>query len=208
MSKIILHSDQSIDKTGSLDTKLICSLTGKRSPRIGYIPSCPDPRRKYFHEKKRYYEKIGFSGLTYFDPEEDYSEKDRLLFFQSDVIHLAGGEVCSFMTRLRRTGCDEHLLAFTARGGVLLGVSAGAMLLGRTFNAVHLFGERGATQGLGLFEFEIVPHVSEYFPNLTMLREFAKKNRKTLFALNDGDVIVVSSAKIKTYGSPEQLEPA
>ncbi len=207
MAKLILHSDQSQEKTGALDAKLLLSLTGKRMPRLGYIPSTPDPRRKYFAEKARYYEKIGFPGLRYFDPEEDDSSEVVRDFFAHDVIHLSGGAVCPFMERLRATGCDRRLHDFANRGGVILGVSAGAMLLGRTFASASLFGEKGNFEGLGFFDFEIVPHVSEHFPRLDRLRSFATKNQKTVYALNDGDVVVVSGTKVKTYGTPEQLNP-
>lgn len=207
MNKIILHSDQSLDKTGALDAKLLVSLTGKRSPRIGYIPSRPDQRRKTFAEQQRYYEKIGFGSLQYFEPEERSSAEEIQAFFASDVIHLSGGAVSPFMARLRATGCEGHLRDFAQRGGVLLGVSAGAMLLGTTFQSASLFGEKGSFDGLGLFDFEIVPHVAEHFPRLDLLRSFAVKIKKTVYALNDGDVVVVSGAKIKTYGAPGKLLP-
>lgn len=74
------------------------------------------------------------------------------------------------------------------------------MLLGKTFNSASLFGERGIFEGLGFFDFEVVPHVSEHFPRPDILQQFARRHKKTLYALNDGDVIVISGTKIKTYG--------
>jgi len=204
--KIILHSDQSIALTAERDQELIRSLSGKRSPRIGYIPSTPDRRRKYFFEKEAYYQKIGFAGLQYFDPAEGLSELEMSAFFSLDVIHLAGGEVVPFMHSLRNSGCDARLRAFAERGGLMLGVSAGAMLLGKTFSSVSLFGEQGVFDGMGFFDFEVVPHVSEKFPRLDILRDFAKRQKKTLYALNDGDVVVVSGKKIRTYGSVVKID--
>jgi dipeptidase E len=204
--KIILHSDQSVALTAGRDQELIRSLSGKRSPRIGYIPSTPDRRRKYFAEKDAYYQKIGFSGLQYFDPAEGASEEEISSFFSLDVIHLAGGEVVPFMNSLRNSGCDARLKAFAARGGLLLGLSAGAMLLGKTFASASLFGEKGVFDGMGFFDFEVVPHVSENFPRLDILRDFAKRQKKTVYALNDGDVVVISGAKIRTYGSVTKID--
>lgn len=205
--KLILHSDQSQERTSEIDAKLLLSLSGKRSPRLVYIPSVADPRRKYFSEKARYYEKIGFTSCEYFDPleEQDSARIDEL--FECDVIHLAGGEVCRFMERLVSSGARERLVDFASRGGVLVGVSAGAMLMGRTFAGAGLFGERGSTDGLGLFDFEIIPHVSERFPRMDILQLFANKTKKTLYALNDGDVVVISGRKIRTFGTPVKLEP-
>ncbi|MEY3903754.1 MAG: hypothetical protein RL189_3060 [Pseudomonadota bacterium] len=205
--RLILHSDQSHERTGEIDAQLIRSLSGKRNPRLVYVPSVADPRHKYFAEKARYYEKIGITNCEYFDPleEKDPARVDEI--FQCDVIHLAGGEVCRFMERLVSSGTDQRLRNFAARGGVLVGVSAGAMLLGRTFAGAGLFGERGPTDGLGLFDFEIIPHVAEHFPRMDLLQVFANKTKKTLYALNDGDVVVVSGRKIRTFGAPMKLEP-
>lgn len=205
--RLILHSDQSFERTGEIDSQLIRSLSGKRHPRLLYIPSVADPRRKYFSEKARYYEKIGFASCEYFDPQEEQDSARTHEMFKCDVIHLAGGEVCRFMERLVSSGVCERLKDFAVRGGVIVGVSAGAMLLGRTFMGAILFGERGLTDGLGLFDFEIIPHVNERFPRLDILQAFANKTRKTLYALNDGDVVVISGRKIRTFGTPVKLEP-
>ncbi len=198
--KIILHSDQSVLLTAQRDGELIRSLSGKRNPRVGYIPSCADPRRKYFSEKVAYYEKIGLSTVDYFDPEEWHSESEVTSFFSCDVIHLSGGEVVPFAHRLRNSGCDALLRDFAARGGVLLGVSAGAMVLGKTFASASLFGEKGSFEGLGFFDFEIVPHAAEKFPRPDLLVQFAKAKKKRVFAMNDGDVVVISGARLRTYG--------
>lgn len=206
--RVILHSDQSLERTGEIDAQLIRSLSGKRHPRLVYIPSVADPRRKYFSEKARYYEKIGFASCEYFDPLEAQDAALTHEMFKCDVIHLAGGEVCRFMERLLSSGVCELLRDFAARGGLMIGVSAGAMLMGRTFMGASLFGERGSTDGLGLFDFEVIPHVNERFPRLDTLQAFANKSKKTLYALNDGDVVVISGRKIRTFGNPAKLEPA
>ncbi len=199
--KLILHSDQSVKLTSELDKEILLSMTGKRRPKITYIPSVPDPYRRYFLKKLEYYTKIGFPDVVYFDPEESCSQRDIESVFSADVVHLSGGEVTSFCNRLRFTQCDRHLQTFAARGGVILGVSAGAMLLGKTFQSASLFGERGCFEGLGFFDFEIVPHASEMFPRLDLLEKFARTHNKPVYVLNDGDVVLITGKKIKTRGN-------
>ena len=90
---------------------------------------------------------------------------------------------------MRSTGCDQLLRKFLERGGVVLGVSAGAMILSRTFKSASLFKERGEFFGLGLFDFEIIPHASENFPRPDLLQTFAQKNKLSVYVMNDGDVV-------------------
>jgi len=201
--KIILHSDQTLPLTGTRDAELLRSLSGKKNPRITYFPSTPDPRRKYFEEKRSYYLKIGFSEVNFFEPEESSVEERIAAFQETDVVHLSGGEVISFSHRMRSTGCDQLLRQFLERGGVVLGVSAGAMILSRTFKSASLFKERGEFFGLGLFDFEIIPHAGENFPRPDLLQTFAQRNKLSLYVMNDGDIVVLHGKKIRTYGSPQ-----
>lgn len=203
--KIVLHSDQSLELTADHDRSALRGLTGKREPRIGYIPSAPDPRRRYFREREAYYQRLGFSSLEYFDPEEEHSPAEVDAFFRLDAIHLSGGQVTSFRERLRFTGCDERLVAFARRGGVLIGVSAGAMLMGESFSCVSFFGEKGETDGLGLFDFEVFPHVNEKFPNLELLKAHVRRSGRSLYAMNDGDMVILNGGRTVLKGSPTLL---
>jgi dipeptidase E len=203
--KFILHSDQSLQLTAELDRELIRSLTGKRRPSIGYITSYPDPRRRHFQDKAAYYEKLGYNDISFIDPLEPFEPKEVTHFFSSDVIHLPGGEVGYFLTSLKTSGFDELLRKFLATGGLIIGVSAGAMLLCNTIEIAQLYGEKKKLLGLGFFDFEICPHAKEYFPNIAVVESFAKKIRKDIYILNDGDVLKIINNKIKTYGDARKI---
>lgn len=205
MPKLILHSDQSLALTGARDAELLRSLSGKKNPRILYLPSARSSRHKPFEEKKTYYSKLGFTDVNLFEPEESSSEEQILAFKNADVIHLSGGEVIAFSHRLRTTGCDELLKSFLNRGGVVLGVSAGAMVLSRSFKTASLLRTRGEFLGLGLVDFEIIPHAHEHFPRQDLLEKFAIEKAISIYAMNDGDIVVVHGKKIRTYGTPSFL---
>lgn len=200
--KLILHSDQSLTQTGNRDAELLRSLSGKKNPRILYLPSAFNSRQKAFDEKKTYYSKLGFTNVNLFEPEENTLEEGNLAFNDADVVHLSGGEVIPFANRLRMTGCDELLKSFLDRGGVILGVSAGAMILSKTFKTASLYRERGEFFGLGIVDFEIVPHSNEHFPRQDLIGKFAKDKGIQIYAMNDGDIVVVHGKKVRTYGSP------
>jgi dipeptidase E len=196
--KLILHSDQNIGLTTTLDQKIIPSLCGKRSPRIGYLPSCPDPRRKAFQDVQSYYGDAGFKETNFWDPGENDSLDLRVEFFKNDLIHLAGGQVKPSMDRMIGFELKSDFAAFLKRGGVLLGLSAGAMILGPTLGLAALFGEKfkGASlDGLGFVSFEVVPHWSEMNVRHKEVALYSQQNQKTVFGLNDGEVILVNGAK-------------
>lgn len=205
--KFILHSDQSIKLTADLDVNLIRSLTGKKNPKIGYIPAAPDPRRKHFEEKAHYYSKIGFTDMGFLEPTD--MERDCDDFFSRDLIHLSGGQVTEFRDRLVLSGLDLKISAFLKRGGVILGVSAGAMVLQKSFGLVRFLGEKGDFKGLGFFDFEVSPHTNEYFPDLRRLEDYSLKSKCTVYALNDGDVLTINDSrngqKVKMYGNPRKI---
>lgn len=204
--KLILHSDQTLNLTGARDAELLKSLSGKKNPRIIYIPSATNARLKNFDEKKSYYEKIGFSDFVLVEPETSTVQQLSSVFQTADVIHLSGGEVIPFSQRLRATGCDPLIKDFLQRGGVVLGVSAGAMILGSSFKSSTLFKERGEFLGLGLFDFEIIPHANEHFPRVDVIEQFASKNKLAIYAMNDGDIVVVHGQKRRTYGTPKYFD--
>lgn len=204
--KIILHSDQSLALTGQRDTEIIRSLSGKRNPRILYLPSASNSRQKVFDEKKAYYERIGFSNVELFEPENMSLEKRQLILETADVVHLSGGEIIPFAQRIRETSCDQLLKTFLQRGGVVVGVSAGAMVLGSTFKSASLFKERGQFHGVGLYDFEIIPHANEIFQRNDLLKAFSNQHKINVYAMNDGGIIVIHGKKIKINGAVQYFE--
>ncbi|MBM3383349.1 MAG: hypothetical protein FJY29_13065 [Betaproteobacteria bacterium] len=199
--KLVLHSDQTFELTGARDAELLRSLSGKKNPKIVYLGSTSNARRKVFDDCRKYYEKIGFTDVQLLEPEQANNDEKSIAFKNSDVVHLSGGEVIPFAERLRATGCDHLLKEFVQRGGVVIGVSAGAMILGSTFKTSALFREKGFFVGLGLYDFEIIPHASEMFPKKDAVKNFAEKNKVNIYTLNDGDVLVVQGKKIKVMGN-------
>ena len=196
--KLILLSDQSLKLTGPRDQEVLRQWTGKKSPTIGYVPAAPDPRGRYADEKAAYYDALGLGPLQILDPDADLSESDLAAFFKVDVIHLGSGLVAPFATRLQQSGLDQRLVDF-ARRKVLLGVSAGAMVMGQTFYSAKLCGEKHSDTnwcGLGLVDFEILPHWDEVFVTQDPIVAFARKQNITIHSLKDGDRVLVNGKKV------------
>jgi dipeptidase E len=52
--RAVLYSDQVIAANRKVDAHLL-RLLAKPAPRIGYIPSAPDPEQRFFRDKQSYY---------------------------------------------------------------------------------------------------------------------------------------------------------
>jgi len=82
-----------------------------------------------------------------------FTAEDREFLDRAQLILLAGGDVRLGWTTFEKTGMKEQILARYASGAVLVGISAGAVQLGR-----HGLVDNGESTGLELFDvFGLVP---------------------------------------------------
>ena len=122
--KLVLYSDQIVGKTDAIDRRLL-SLIGKAAPSIGYIPSSSDPERFFFNQIRTYYAALGASVKVYLELDAHFSEDALPALLGCDAIHLSGGNTFYFLHWLKRRAMLPVLRDYVARGGVLIGVSAG-----------------------------------------------------------------------------------
>ena len=132
---LLFYSDQGLPRGGGgdgLDTILL-SLLADSSLQIGYIPSASDTTRRYFQRVQEHYRDLGLYDVEYFDLGTEFSAEpnsealSRLL--SCAVVHLSGGDTTEFLALLQRRNFLSVLRRYVNNGGILLGVSAGAMLM-------------------------------------------------------------------------------
>ena len=127
MKKLVLHSDQ-IQDHKEVDLAFI-ELLGKKSPRLAYIPSQSDLQRKYFNQRVEWYKLFGITDLLYFDVDKEYDEKKIEELLACDAIFLSGGNTYYFLNSLKKRKFLPKLREYVRIGGILIGVSAGSILL-------------------------------------------------------------------------------
>jgi cyanophycinase len=82
-----------------------------------------------------------------------FTSEDRAFLDRAQLIVLAGGDVHLGWNTFETTGMKDQILARYAQGAVLVGISAGAVQLGR-----HGLVDKGDSAGLELFDvFNLVP---------------------------------------------------
>jgi len=209
--KLVLYSDQEIPENKKVDLKLL-ELLGKSKPQIGYIPSRSDLERKYFGEKVEYYKQYGITDLFYFDLDQEFDEQKIEKLVSCDAIHLSGGNTFYFLHILKKRKFVTILRDFVRKGGVLIGVSAGSILMSNTINIVNIkdYDENTISlddlTSLGLVDFEFFAHLNQREEWLDRVVEYSKTSKSVIYACNDSDGIIINGNKTEFLGGILRIE--
>lgn len=192
--KLALYSDQEGPDNGPMDQRLL-QLIGKHRPRLGYVSAEPDPQRYYFESKRQYYAALEVVLGDYVDAHSTASQWQALL--GCDAIHLSGGNTFVFLQWLREQGRLADLTRYVAQGGVLIGVSAGAILMTPGVLSAELCGDErgefsGEHRGLALVDFHVWPHFAA--------QDDAVSDLAPLYGLPDGGGIIVDGQRTEFFG--------
>ena len=186
----------------------LSKILGRKARSLTYIPSSHENGEYYFRRIRRRYAQYGFKKFRYFAVDSDFLMREMREAMKSDVIYLAGGNTFYFLKHLRESGFLERLARFAARGGVVAGLSAGAIIMTPTIelagypppdadiNEVKLKNLRA----LGLVDFEFLPHFSNSKQANTALFRYSRKTSHLIFAAPDGTGVVVNRGELQIFG--------
>jgi len=202
-SRIVLYSDQEIPENNRVDLKLT-GLLSETKKDIAYVASSPEEDRFYFGRKKHYYSLLGIDLAEYFDQQILESSEARKRLVSYSAIHLSGGNTFVFRNWVFSQGIDLILTQYCHSGGMLIGTSAGAILMTPDISTAVLCGDavdqKEATGGLNLVDFLIWPHYEE--SEEKNINTFSLiDSSKVLFKIPDGSGIVVSNLKTELIGN-------
>jgi dipeptidase E len=200
--KLALYSDQQDPANQAMDERLM-DLIGRPRPRIAYVSSALDPKRFYFERKREYYKTVGAELAVYLDPESVEAEWGAL--FSHDAIHLSGGNTYSFLYWLKQKALLSALARYATNGGVLIGESAGAILMTPSIRSASLCGDvrdprLSEDAALGLVDFHFWPH---FDPDtvIDIERSGCVSSLPRLHGCPNGAGIIVDGDETSFYGS-------
>ena len=181
------------------------TLIGKSNPRVAYIPSGGNLTDLFFQAQKVYYSRyqINLSPCFYLDDRYQPDMLDTL--WSADAIHLSGGNTFHFLRDLQTRNLIEPLKQYAENGGVLIGVSAGAILMTPDIQTTLLCGDVPPgyeidTHGLGLVDFAFVPHLGRH-TNLEQIKAYSRQNSQiSVVACPDNGGVVVVDNEIRFIG--------
>lgn len=206
IKKLVLYSEQIIGQSEQVDQELK-NILAKDNPKIAYIPSQADLTRKYFTERVEYYKRIGINDFMYFDLEHEYDEAKLPELLSCDAIHLSGGNTFYFLNSLKKRNFINHLLKFVEDGGVLIGISAGSILMSETIIAAAIGDDNFIgikdLNSLGLVDFDFYPHWKNNYDYLEQIISYSIENpNRVCYVCKDSDGIIVNNNSIKFIGTP------
>jgi dipeptidase E len=205
--KLVLYSGGTGEQNRHLDRHCI-QLTGKKYPRIAYIPACSFDAEVDFKDFVYQFASYDITQFIYFPIDIPF---DRVLMkevLKSDVIHLSGGNTFYFLNSLRKARMLDELHSFVMNGGVLTGLSAGAILMTPSIHTAGFpsfdrdINEEGIKNlaALNLVPFEIFPHYKNSKRYDLELKNYSLSSRRPLYALPDGSGLIMSDNMLSFVG--------
>ncbi|MEL7515529.1 MAG: Type 1 glutamine amidotransferase-like domain-containing protein [Pseudomonadota bacterium] len=205
-----MYSDQVIAENQKVDAVLL-DLMAARGRAVGYITSGPEPDRRFFREKEAYYDRLGLSLTVFFDTQRRPQEAELNLLFDCDAIHLPGGDTRAFLKQLRDCDLLAHLADWAKRGGLLIGASAGAIMMTPTVALDAVFTDEdplavNSGRSLGLVPFEFFPHLNKSSYYLPKLLSYSERSQNRIAACRDGDGLVINDGQVCCVGDIVWIE--
>jgi len=206
--KLVLYSEQRAPSSSAVDARLLALLPTPRGT-IGYLPSAPDRERRWFGECERHYARYDIS-LEFLGLEDEFEAAQLADLSRFTALHLSGGNTFRFLHWLRTRGLIPELERYVARGGVLIGVSAGAILMTPDIGSAAVCGDAPYPQlvdntGLGLVDFGVLPHFDDSAPQHAALARLRAESGGAVYGVPDGSGIVVDGLAVELIGSVAAL---
>jgi len=201
--RLALYSDQEIPANAVVNRRLL-TLIGAECPRIGYVSSAPDPARHYFSHKQAYYHALGCDLSVYVDSDVVAQTGLLAMLLDCDAIHLTGGNTYFFLRWLLESGLIQSLRSYATDGGILIGASAGSLLMTRSIAIAELSGDTPdpsmtSLEALGLVDFHFWPHYRPGAENQPGESAFLSKV-ELAYACPDGAGVIIDGPRVELIG--------
>ena len=115
-------------ETTKLDKEML-KLTGKKKPRLLFLPTASGDSESYYDVVKQHFGKrIGFTtDVLYLIKDKPNKKEVEKKIFSADVIYVGGGDTLKMLRVWKKTGVDDVLKKAYEHGVILSGLSAGSI---------------------------------------------------------------------------------
>lgn len=205
--KAVLYSGGDHDDNYLLDEEVL-RLIGRSRPCFTFIPSCIDDAEEDFEYFLSHFRPCGVYDFVMFPIDSLFTNDQLDRALRSDFVFLDGGNTFYFLKHLRKSGMISHLRKYLLSGGVLGGLSAGAIIMTPNINTarfpyfdcdindVNIKNYRG----MNLFNFEFFPHYSNSRRYIHELDNYSKNLSYPVYACPDGSGVVISDKGVNHIG--------
>ena len=205
--KLVFYSGGDDKDNKQLDRSFL-ELLGKKNPVVTFIPSSSYLSEQEFKVFVKHYSRYKISRFIHFPVDVPF---DRIMFqevMRSDAIHMGGGNTFYFLNSLRKAKLLKELRAFAQTGGVLTGLSAGAIMMTENIDMAaypefdrdeNIVGLKNLS-ALNLVDFAFFPHFKNSARYDAVFKKYSKLKKKVIYACPDGSDIVINGEEIRFIG--------
>jgi dipeptidase E len=202
MANLVMLSD--LSKGNDALINRIKGFIGNGKFKLAYIPSQTDKERKYFDAAKDFFLSLGVSDFLYFDIDQEFDVSTVVPLTTCDGIYLSGGNTFYFLKKLKERKLDFLLKALAVKGKLMIGVSAGAILMTKSIKIAEFIDENEIQlkefDGLNLVNLEFMPHWESQKTTSQELLDYSLNQDGSIFTCNDGSGIVIEGSRIDYFG--------
>jgi len=215
MAKIIAIGGGEVREKSTLQIdKEIISFSGKKNPKLLFIPTASSDAEGYFLGIKEYFGNLGCSvDVLYLIREKPTKKEIESKILNADIIYVGGGNTLKMMTLWRKLGVDILLEKALKKNIVLCGLSAGSICWFKYGNSDSRKFTSNNNQlikvsGLGFIEALHCPHYDVEPHRQEDLKRMMKNNPLVAIAIendcaiqieNENYKIITSNPKAKAY---------
>jgi dipeptidase E len=205
---LIFYSGGGTRENRVLAREVIASLEGKRNPVIAFVPADAESAEADFSAFKKGFSRTVIKRFRCIPVDRSLSEKAENALLSADAIFLGGGNTFYFLNNLRKRKLLPKLRRFAKNGGLLMGLSAGSILMTPSIMTAAVpamdsddneIGLRNLS-ALKLVPFEFSPHYYHSREADRELKNYSKSLPHPIYACADGEGIVVKNGAIHFIG--------
>jgi dipeptidase E len=159
----------------------------------------------YIEKTRRFYQALEIPfELTLIDLDAGYHPAILGAMWSADVLHIPGGNTFELMRAVRHRSVSEPITEFSCSDRLLVGVSAGALILAPSIGTAR-FGDDaeshdGDDRGLGIIDFEPFPHWNDLHHYDAELTGYSRGVMHPIRMFDDTSGIAIHGENITTYG--------
>lgn len=205
--KLVLYGGGSGPENIAIDQAVLRNLRNKK-PKITYIPSSSYDAEEDFQAYAWHYKKLNINQVICLPADVPVDAVMKKYAFDSDIIHLSGGNTYYFLHHLRKSSYLGRLRQFVKRGGTLSGLSAGAIIMTPNismagypeFDRDENFVNIKTLNSLSLVDFEFFPHYKNSKRYEKAMLAYSKKINRIVYACPDGAGIFINGDRKTFFG--------
>jgi len=209
MQKIIAIGGGEIGRPGfpvettSVDKEII-KLTGKKNPKLLFIPTASSDSEGYYKTVEKHFGKKlrCKTDVLYLIKSKQFKKEIENKILNSDIIYVGGGNTSKMMKIWKKNGVDKILVKACKKGIVMSGLSAGSICWFKYGNSdSRKFTDPDAdlirVKGLGLINALHCPHYNIEAYRRPDLKKMMRKTSGVAIALDNCSAIEVVDDKYR-----------